>query len=688
MQELKGYPISPGYARGWAYLYGTTVPAVPRYHIAPSFAESERLRLQNAFRLSAQDLKRLQEVVEAELGHAEAEIFDAHLRLLNDGGLLDRIFLLIQQEQINAEWATQRTIDEAASALMAPDNPYLRERAVDFHDLGQRLLRHLARHGNTPLANLPADSILVARELVPSDLLEIDRPHLAGIVTEMGGATGHAAILARALGIPAVTGITDATRLISSGLELLIDGVSGSVQMNPSSNDLERFGRLTVKYKSTIGSMAPSDALRHTTRDGVTVKFFANIGRAYEAEAVGRYGLDGVGLFRTEYLFLDEPAAPTYDKHVGALRNVVEQLGDRPVVIRTLDLGGDKLPRFLRPHHEANPTLGLRGLRFSLTSGRALFETQISAILALAADHRDIRILLPMVLGPGDFNAALSIIDSLARRQRLYQRPKVGAMIETPASVLTIDEILNLADFVSVGTNDLTQFMLAADRNTIEVIHDHTVLHPAVLRAIRLVAEAGAKQRKSVCVCGEAAADPNAAALFIGLGIRELSMSPAVSKRVRLGIHALDSQRAEALAKQALECQDAESVRATIHYFTKQNPLGEQGYELAESAASRNAPNVDIGDILRGAIELEYQQMKEFKIVALDKSILAWERAMALFRNEQEFARRNLALYDRGYALLKSIVANCADWPGPAKALADAAILRCEIVATLSMKGG
>ena len=569
MNELQGFPVSPGYARGWAYVYGVSLPAVPHYHIAPALTDSERRRLENAFRLSAEDLTRLRHVVEAELGRSEAEIFDAHLGLLNDAGFIDRIGNLVQQERINAEWATEKTVAEAAAALAAPGNPYLRERAVDFHDLGQRVLRHLARHGRTPLVNLPAGSVLVARQLLPSDLLEVDRAHLVGIVTEIGGETGHAAILARALGIPAITGVTDATRLIASGMELLVDGISGAVWTTPTAQQSERFTRSSLQYEASFSGMDTAEALGRTTRDGIRIAINANIGRAHEAEAVGRYRLDGVGLFRTEYLFLDEPEAPPFDKHVAVYRNVIEQLGERPIVIRTLDLGGDKLPRFLRPHHQANPTLGLRGLRFSLSSGRALFETQVSAILRIAAQHDDVRILLPMVLGPGDFSAALSIIDGLSRRQRLRHRPKVGAMIETPAAVMTIEEILKLADFASLGTNDLTQFMLAADRNTLEVIQDHTVLHPAVLRAIRLVADAGARQRKAVCVCGEAAADPEVAALLVGLGIRELSMSPVVSTRVRQRIVTLDSREAQTLARTALDCQDAEAVRTAVRSFER-----------------------------------------------------------------------------------------------------------------------
>lgn len=335
--------------------------------------------------------------------------------------------------------------------------------------------------------------------------------------------------------------------------------------MDPAADEAERFAGRARNYTQDLATAIAEEDLPGRTLDGVAIGLYANIGRAHEAQAVGRHGLDGVGLFRTEYLFLDEPEAPAFDKQRAVYRNVAEQLGERPLVIRTLDLGGDKFPRFLAPHHEANPTLGLRGLRFSLTTGRALFETQVRAILAAAARHREVRILLPMVLGPSDFSAALTIIEDLARREGRPERPKVGAMIETPAAVLTIGEILRLADFASLGTNDLTQFMLAADRNALELIEDHTLLHPAVLRAIKLVADAGAKAGKPIGVCGEAAADPAVAALLVGLGIRELSMSPAASPRVRRRVRGLDSRDAEALARAALACKGADGVRMAVY---------------------------------------------------------------------------------------------------------------------------
>ncbi|HTT12221.1 MAG TPA: phosphoenolpyruvate--protein phosphotransferase [Burkholderiaceae bacterium] len=564
MRELRGRPVSPGLARGKAHVIRGGRAAVPHYRIAASVTGEEHRRLESALQRGGEDLARLQERIRAELGRPEAEILDAHRALLNDEQFRERICRYIDQRQVNAEWAVETTVRDIAASLERAENEYLRERAADVRDLGRRVLRHLSDDERRPLAYLPAGSVLVARELFPLDLIEIDRTHLTAIVTERGGATGHAAILARALAIPAVTGVADATRDIPPGAELLIDGGSGVVSIDPPAQEAEHFSLRAQRYDQGQSAAITEEGLVAHTLDGATIGLYANIGRAAEAEDAVDHHLDGVGLFRTEYLFLDEPEAPSFEKHRAAYEDAARRLDGRPLVIRTLDLGGDKFPRFLDSHYEVNPMLGCRGLRFSLTEGRALFETQIRAIVAVAASHRDVRILLPMVLGAADFGAARSIIEEISRDERLRERPKIGAMIETPAAVLTIDDILEMADFASIGTNDLTQFMLAADRNAFDVIEHHTVLHPAVLRAIKAVAVAGEKAGRAIAVCGEAAANPAVAGLLIGLGIRQLSMSPAASAWVRQRIRTLDSRDAETLAARALKCTDAERVRMAI----------------------------------------------------------------------------------------------------------------------------
>ncbi len=564
MRELRGRPVSPGLARGRAHVIGGGRAAVPHYQIAASVTGEERRRLESALQRGAEDLARLQQHIRAELGRSEAEILDAHRALLNDEQFRARICEYIARRHVNAEWAVEIAVADIAASLESADNEYLRERAADVRDLGRRVLRHLSDDERSPLAYLPAGSVLVARELFPLELIEIDRAHLAAIVTERGGATGHAAILARALAIPAVTGVAGATRAIPLEAELLVDGGSGLVSVDPPAHEAEHFSLRAQRYDQGQSAAITGEGLAAHTLDGAAIGLYANIGRAVEAGDAVDHRLDGVGLFRTEHLFLNEPEAPSFEKHRAAYEDAARRLDGRPLVIRTLDLGGDKFPRFLESPFELNPMLGCRGLRFSLTEGRTLFETQVRAIVAVAASHREVRILLPMVLGAADFGAARSIIENIAREERLRERPKIGAMIETPAAVLTIDEILELADFASIGTNDLTQFILAADRNAPDVIEHHTVLHPAVLRAIKIVAAAGEKAGKAVAVCGESAANPAVAGLLIGLGIRQLSMSPAASAWVRQRIRTLDSREAEAVAARALKCADAERVRMAI----------------------------------------------------------------------------------------------------------------------------
>jgi phosphoenolpyruvate-protein kinase (PTS system EI component) len=300
-----------------------------------------------------------------------------------------------------------------------------------------------------------------------------------------------------------------------------------------------------------------------TTRNGIQIHLFANIGRPFEVHQVAEHHLEGVGLFRTEYLFLDEPVAPSFERQREMYCQVAASLDGLPLVIRTLDLGGDKWPAFLKPRFEANPNLGVRGLRFSLVTAEDLFRTQIRAMLHAATVH-DVRIMLPMVLGRADLQHAVTIIKDVAREDGVASLPPIGALIETPSAVFSIDEILAACDFISIGTNDLTQFMLAADRNALAMIDDYTVLHPSVLRAVHRIIDAAHAAGKPATVCGEAAADPRVACLLIGLGARRLSMSPVSTARVRFAVRNLHMPSLEELARTALNSDSPQTVSALL----------------------------------------------------------------------------------------------------------------------------
>ena len=394
-------------------------------------------------------------------------------------------------------------------------------------------------------------------------MLEFDREHMAGVITEIGGETGHAAILTRALGIPAVTGITNATQLIAPDMSLLIDGQTGEVVLEPETTRLHASIEIKNSYDTEFETAVEAETRECVTQDAVRVNLLANIGREFEIEQVREHHLEGVGLFRTEYLFLDEQTAPSFERQRDMYCKIARSLADLPLVIRTLDLGGDKWPAFLKPKFEANPNLGVRGLRFSLMASEDLFHTQIRAALH-AADEYDVRIMLPMVLGSADLQQATTTIQAVADEEGISELPPIGALVETPSAVFSIDEILAISDFISIGTNHLTQFILAADRNALAMIDDYTVLHPSVLRAVHQVIKAAQAAGKPATICGEAAADPRVACLLVGLGARRLSLSPVSAARIRYALRASLQCSLEELANEALNSDSAQTVAKLI----------------------------------------------------------------------------------------------------------------------------
>jgi phosphotransferase system enzyme I (PtsI) len=577
---LRGKPISPGFAQGHAFLLGQVAKSISSHRIRAEEVDGELTRFHQALNKSRAEIQRLSDRVQSELGSVEAGIFSAHLLFLEDRQFIERVEGVVRRDLVCVESAVRDAVGELAQILEEADNEYLRERQEDLRDLERRVLRHITQGDTSQFDQIRPGAVLVAREILPSELLGLDRQHLAGIVTEVGGEAGHAAILARALGVPAVTGIPEATRLARSGLQVLLNGKTGEVVFDPSSERIAAFARERIEYERSAQRAATTDRLECVTRDGLRVHLHANIGREHEAELVVKHGLDGVGLFRTEYLFLDDPEEPSLERHEEIYRRVASKLQGRPLVIRTLDLGGDKFPTFLAPRFEANPNLGIRGLRFSLLAAEDLFRTQIKAIVRLSGEF-DVRILLPMVLGGSDMGDAVALIGALAMEEGVRDLPPVGALIETPSAVFSIEDILRQADFVSLGTNDLTQFILAADRNALATIDDYTALHPSVLRAMRQVIRAAAVAGKGVSVCGEAAADARFACLLVGLGSYELSMNPISSSRVRFAIRAMTDATLKEIVDKALAADSPQRVSSLLD-----DSLGERLGDLLAGQAS------------------------------------------------------------------------------------------------------
>jgi phosphoenolpyruvate-protein phosphotransferase len=564
-KTFKGHVVSPGVARGKAFVYRSSPwGSIPRSQIGREEVGSEIERFESALEKSDRELKALQSDLRTQLGDVESGIFEAHLTLLRDPEFVRRIKQRVHSDLVNADHAVELQIQDLERALAAVGNEYLRERSQDIRDVGRRLLNHLSPPGDgrgVSLSRVPPGSVVIAEELLPSDTVELDRPNVAALVTAKGGETSHAAILARALGLPYITGIADATQLISPGDTVLVNGESETVTVAPSTEQAAAFSEAKMHYDEQIRRIVDAEFQECVTRDGVRIALFANIGRLDDCNSVKEHHLAGVGLFRTEFLFMREPAPPSLDKQHQAYSAAAHALHPLPIVIRTLDLGDDKQPAFLKARDSGKV---FRGLRFSLAEPE-LFNTQLRAILRAADQHRNVRVLFPMVLGSEDFRQAIETLQAIARQEQIKSLPPVGAMIETPSAVFTINEILERADFVSIGTNDLTQFMLAADRSAAGLNDEYSVLQPSILRAIAPVSEAAQSQGRGVCICGEAAGDPKIAALMVGMGIRELSMSPSRAAGVSYLLRRVCVSDLKSRAQKALQAKEANSVKEAIH---------------------------------------------------------------------------------------------------------------------------
>jgi phosphocarrier protein FPr len=546
---VEGVPASPGIAIGPARLptAATPLPADDTPAGDPS-AEWERL---DAARAAARaDVEEARARIAEQAGEAEAAIFDAHLMLLDDAALVYPARKAIDDgRSAAAAWAA--AAEEAASAYRGLDDPYLRERAADVDDVAGRVLRHLA--GEAASTGITAPGIVVARDITPGDAAALDRSLVRGLAVAHGGATSHAAILARALGIPAVVGLGEGILGIEDGTPLVLDGQAGTLEVEPPADVVaER------EAAREAGERRRAEARAHarepaTTSDGHTLEIAANLGSPKEAAEAVELGADGVGLLRTEFLFLDRDTAPTEDEQRAVYEEIARALDGRPLIVRTLDAGADKPLRFLRQAPEENPFLGVRGIRLGLAQPE-LLRTQLRAVLAVAAEH-PVRVMFPMVSTLAEYRAARAIVEELGGPQI-----DVGIMVEVPAVAVAADRFAREVDFFSVGTNDLGQYTMAAERGNEALAPLLSGPQPALLRLIATLTAAAEEHGRWVGVCGELAGDPAAAVLLAGLGVAELSMAPSRIPEVKETLRGLALADAQAIARRALDCDDAQGV--------------------------------------------------------------------------------------------------------------------------------
>jgi phosphoenolpyruvate-protein phosphotransferase/dihydroxyacetone kinase phosphotransfer subunit len=569
--ELEGIPASPGIALGPVFLYQSQLPEITVQKVTD--AATEWSRLAAAIAATRQDIEALQSEAARQMTTNQAAIFEVHALFLQDPALLEHAKERIFSRQLNAEAAWQAAFEAIADDYRALDDEYLRARAADVLDVGERVLRHLLQV-EPPALDLDRPSILVATVLTPSQTARLDPANVLGICTELGGATSHSAILARGLGIPAIVGLHGATTYLPNGQIVAMDGTTGRVWPHPDAAKLSELRAQRDQWRHEQRRIKLAGQKPAVTQDGQLIEVVANIAGPNDAHTALEYGADGVGLFRTELLFIDRKSPPTEKEQLAAYRRVATNMGQRPLVVRTLDVGGDKPLPYLDVVPETNPFLGWRGIRFCLDHPE-IFKAQLRAILR-ASPGRNLKLMFPMVSTLSELRAAKRVLADVREELQAAnidfdKDMEVGVMIEVPAGVAVADQLAAEVDFFSIGSNDLTQYVMAADRGNDRVSALANALQPAVLRLIQQTVEAAHAAGIRAGLCGELAGNPLATPLLVGLGLDELSMSAPNIPAVKSAIRHLTLAQAREVAAGALALESAEAVQDYLEYASKQS---------------------------------------------------------------------------------------------------------------------
>ena len=571
---LKGIAASDGVAVAKAYLL--VQPDLSFNKTSVEDTDAEATRLDDALAKSTEELQAIRDKAAQSLGEAEAQVFDAHLMVLSDPEMVGQIKQNIQDNKVNAEAALKEVTDMYIGMFEAmDDNAYMQERAADIRDVAKRILAHLLGVTLPNPSMINEEVIVVAHDLTPSDTAQLDRTYVKAFVTDIGGRTSHSAIMARSLEIPAIVGTKEITDKVKAGDILAVNGIIGDVIIDPTDAEKSEF---EAEAKAYADQKAEWDKLKNAetvTADGKHVELAANIGTPKDLEGVHKNGGEAVGLYRTEFLYMDSSDFPTEEDQYQAYKAVLEGMEGKPVVVRTMDIGGDKELPYLTLPHEMNPFLGYRALRISLSElGDGMFRTQMRALLR-ASVHGNLRIMFPMVATLKEFRAAKAIFED--EKQKLVNEGvevsndiQVGIMIEIPAAAVLADKFSKEVDFFSVGTNDLIQYTMAADRMNERVSYLYQPYNPSILRLIKNVIDAAHAEGKWAGMCGEMAGDQTAVPLLLGMGLDEFSMSATSILKTRSLMKRLDTTKMAELADRALkECDTMEEVVALVEEYTK-----------------------------------------------------------------------------------------------------------------------
>ena len=574
--ELKysGLGVSAGIGIGPAHVMERGLIDVPEYFVTD--VEGELARFEKAAQLSIKQVEKLR-VKASTLSEAAAEelnyLLEAHLQMLAGSRLVRGVEKRIRSDKLNAEAAVQAELSEIAHAFSEMEDSYLASKIQDVREVSARLVRNLTKAGYQAFSGLTPGSIIIAEEITPADTALMDPSIVGGFASALGGAEGHTTIMARSLGLPAVLGVPSLVNQVRPGDMVVVDGVRGTVVVNPSEATIARFERRREALARRQRQLERLRSVPAMTRDDVRISLQCNLELPYELALAQQVGAEGVGLLRSEFLYMNRDILPSEDEQFVAFKEIVEGMEGHPVTVRTLDVGSDKLAYSLGEHisPSANPALGLRAIRLSLKV-RKLLETQLAAILRASA-HGELRILLPMINSASEIKRVQEAMDKVVRRLTRKRvaisdpLPKLGIMIETPAAALAADSLAKSSDYFSIGTNDLTMYTLAADRGDEQVAHLYDPLHPAVLRLIKFAVKAGRDAGIPVNLCGEMAGEPRFTALLLGLGLRDLSMAAPNLPRVKQRILGLDINDAGKRAEQIMEQTDSGVIATLIDDF-------------------------------------------------------------------------------------------------------------------------
>lgn len=566
MEIKKGIAVSPGIAIAKSLVIDAEDYRIPRRSILPSAKVNEVKRVRDAFKQAINELEHIHSEKDFE-GERIKDIFAVHLRFLKDKNLRKKITDLVYNDLLTAEYAISTTLRDVANHFASVQDKYISERAADIYDIEKRLLRQLLGEKREDLQHIADQVVIVAHELSPTQTAGFDKKFIRGFATDAGGRTSHTAIVARSMGIPAVVGLEDVTSNVAPSATVIIDGNRGVVIIEPDETTLKQYEEFAIEFERLereLDTLRDMDAI---TRDGVMIELYGNIEFPNEAEMVLDKGGHGIGLYRTEFLYLYSETEPTEEDHYNAYRQVINVFGNMPVIIRTMDLGADKFTQSKRFVRESNPFLGLRSIRFCLQN-LVLFKTQLRAILRASVDG-NIRIMFPLVSSLHELRQAKMILrdvmEDLDEDGKKYNpNVPVGIMIETPSAALTASILANECDFFSIGTNDLIQYTLAVDRGNERVSTLYSGADPAVIKLMRSVIHDASKAKINASICGEMASDPEFIMLLLGLGYRTFSLAPPMIPEIKKLIRSVTIESCNAIARKVLMMN---SEREVINYL-------------------------------------------------------------------------------------------------------------------------